>query len=241
MSEVLGDADPPARGGRLPDDDRPAFDDFDDDSDFGDGFDTEPGPLRRFVAKVATRESLAIAAIVIASASLLDLPVVGDAVNSLSVSRGFDAAFLGRVNAAGQLVVAAIGFALAITARRRKPVAEPNDPPTNWVPQVSGAALIIGAVSGVLAVVAFLIAGTAHQPTDGGFQSGISVVPQATVTAGPAPILDQGNQAPVPGFDFASPPNAIASFVLIDPSSGAQVSIDPSTGALVTVGPSPST
>jgi hypothetical protein len=208
MSEVLGDADPPARRRRPVDDDRPAFDGFDDSyHDFDDGFAAEPGPLRRFIAKVAMPESLAIAAIVVAAASLLNLPAVSDTVNSLSVSRQFDPTFLGRVDAAGQFVVAAIGFVLAIAARRRKPVGDqPDAHATSWTPIVSGGALIIAAVSMLLSVVSFLIAGTAHDPDNNGFQPGYNV-PSAVATAVP-------------------PPSAIASFVIVDPSTGAQFTVN---------------
>jgi len=230
MSEVLGDADPPARRRRPLDDDRPAFDGFDDsyqdfDGDFDDGFAAEPGPLRRFIAKVAMPESLAIAAIVVAAASLLNLPAVSDTVNSLSVSREFDPTFLGRVDAAGQFVVAVIGFVLAIAARRRKPVADqPEAHAASWTPIVSGGALIIAAVSMLLSVVSFLIAGTAHDPDNNGFQPGYNV-PSAVETAVPSPALDQITQTSVPGPIFVPPPSAIASFVIVDPSTGAQFTV----------------
>jgi len=243
MNEVMGDADPPAREGRPLDDNRPAFDDFDDRyGEFDDGFDAGPGPVLRFVAKVATPESLSIAAIVVATASLLDLPAIGDTVNALSVSREFDPAFIGRINSGGQFIVAAIGFALAISARRRKPVHDqPESRAAPWVPAINGGALIIAAVSAVLAIVAFLVAGTAHRPRETGFPSVTSVPPHASVSAEPAPAVDQGSPPTFPGPDPASPTSAIASFVLIDPSSGAQVAIDPSSGALVTINPSPTT
>lgn len=244
MNEVLGDADPPARGrkpvgdgplgdGRLDDDIRP-FDDLDDYGDVGDpgdGFDVEPGPFRRFVAKVATPESLAIAAIVIAAASYVGIPAVLGTANSLWVSRGFDPAFGGRVDAAGQFVVAAIGFALAIVSGRRKPLDDqPEERNASLAPMISGAALIIASISALLAVVAFLVAGTAHQPSDPGFQS-VTSAPAPVLSIAPAPALGQDNPAPLPGIQIVPRPSAIANFVVVDPS----------TGALVTVGPSPST
>lgn len=179
MNEVLGDADPPSRGRRSVND-SPPFGDLDDGyGDLDDGFEAEPGPVRQLVARVATAESLAVASVVIATASWLDLPAVGNATGLLSMSHSYTPTYSGRVGAVGQIIVAVIGVILAIAGRRRAARDEGGpaeqsasaQPRVTWVSHLCGAALIIGVLSIVLAVVDFVIAGTAHAPTSDSFQT----------------------------------------------------------------------
>lgn len=177
MSEILGDADREPRGKRRfggdrdSIDDRPAFDDLGYGDDFDDEF-SAPGPLRRFVARIATAESLAIASVVIATASWLDLPAVNNSAALLSISHSYTPTYSGRAQATGQIIVALIAVLLAVAGRRRGLRDEPGEHEhpepaqarLNWASYVSGAALIIGLLSIALAVVEFLIAGTSHEP-----------------------------------------------------------------------------
>ena len=250
MSEVLGDAEPPFR-----DDEHPPFDEFDDADDYSaydDDFASEPGAFRSFVAGIATPEALSIAAVVVATASLLDLPAVNIVTNSTAISRALSSSvFPERVAAAGQLIVAVVGALLAGAARRsatprgRARDAEPQPRPA-WVTTVSGAAVVIAAISAVFAIVAFVVAGTAHQPSGALNQPSapsVTVGPDATQTVGPGPTLplDGGNPAPNPGTDLSALPFPLSTGqgIFIDPSTGQGFFVDPSTGGIVGIGTVP--
>jgi hypothetical protein len=156
MSEVLDSSDPPD-------------DDLDFDPDTGDGFDDdevgEPGTVGRWVAGIATPAALAVAAVIVATASLLDLPVIGSAASSLSLAHTFaPSTFFERAESLGQLIVAVVGAVLALTARRGRASDGERPAPAEWVGTVSAAALLVATVSAVLAIASLVISATARAP-----------------------------------------------------------------------------
>lgn len=156
MSEVLGDAEP-ARDG----------DDFDnvDDYEFDDGFDVEPGAVRRALKSVLTPGALAIASLVIAAANLL-LPFSGYVITTaLTESHNSQELYAPRVLAVLQLVVAVITAWLAAVALWSAAALDDEERRT---PQVlGGAAVLISAFAIVQAVVGLILLANTHISTGG--------------------------------------------------------------------------
>jgi len=184
MSEVLGDAEPA-------DDPRDDFDDY----QYDDGFDREPGRVSQFLASVATPEALAIAGLIIATASLLSMPAIGVVANSLALSHPLTPTFVHRADAVGELIIALIGGLLAGLARLTGH--SQHEPATGlrWVAHASGAAMMIAALSAAFAIIAVVVAGTAHLHGPGisflpGSSASIPVFPEpepSIVLATPVP------------------------------------------------------
>ncbi len=159
MSEVLDSANPPDKG---------AFSDsYDDAGDYaGDGDAGEPGAGRRFVAGIVTPPALAIAGLIMATASLIVMPAIGAVADSLSSMSLLTPIRVARINSAGEIIVAVIAALLALTAGHQR-IPDNDDEssdPSLWVRHVSGAAIIVAIVSVLFGTTALIVSAKAHQP-----------------------------------------------------------------------------
>lgn len=163
MSEVLGDAEPFRDG-----DD---FDDVDaiDEHECDDGLDGEPGAISRAISSVLTPGALAIASLVIATMTLFAaLPTY--IATPLVISHSQDPLFRERATAVAQLVAAAIAMILAVLAIRGS--SGPDENERHLPRMLAGAALVIGAVSVLQAVIGVIVLAHTHLPGSFGFTSG---------------------------------------------------------------------
>lgn len=158
MSEVLGDAEPSgewddAESGEV------------DDDEYDDGLDGEPGVVREVVRSVFTPASLAIAALVIATANLL-LPLSGYVITTaLTLSHSGQELYAPRALAVLQLVVAVVTAWLAATALWSA-AALPDE--ERRTPQIlAGSAVLISVFATVQAVVGLIVLANTHLPIGG--------------------------------------------------------------------------
>jgi hypothetical protein len=162
MSEVLGDDERPHDA-----DDFDNIDDIDnvDDYEYDDGFDDEPGAVRRAVASVLTPGALAIAALAIAAASLL-VPFSGYIIaTAVTASHITDQLYGPRVLAIVQLVTAGIAITLATFAVRG---AVKMDDLHRRMPQMlAGGAILIAVFALVQGGTGLIVLANTHVPNFG--------------------------------------------------------------------------
>jgi hypothetical protein len=168
MSEVLGDADPH---------DGPFHEDYDDRRDGNDSNDShddpylddfsDPHPVAALWSTVFSPAALAIAALIVAAASMIGFLSSYLVTNALTASHSQSDQLFGlRVNAWVQIGLGVVAVALALLAHRAARNDSAATPGSTRA--MAGAALLVALLSIAQSVAALIIAAGAHVPSFNG-------------------------------------------------------------------------